>query len=115
MLKNAILGLLKRRGVTGPYFKRAVTGAYVPGQGSPSPSYTNYTITLAVIDYKDSIKSLNNIQIGDRKALIAGKGLSVAPTPKDFIVYLGTTYKIISVHTIRENADVIAYICQVRV
>ncbi|MEN6621488.1 MAG: hypothetical protein ABFD50_08075 [Smithella sp.] len=114
MLQTSILRLLKSKGVTGT-LRRSTIGAYVPGTGSPAPSYTNYSITLAVIDYKDSIVPNNNIQIGDRKALIAGKGLSVVPRNQDFIIYLGTTYKIIQVHTIRENANVVAYICQVRV
>lgn len=95
--------------------RKLTQGSYNVATGNvDGSSYADTTVTGHLINYKDSERG-DLIRQGDRKALIAAKGLAVVPTAKDRIRENTIDYEIVSVHKITKKSAVIAYICQVRV
>lgn len=91
------------------------TGAYTPGTGLAGGTSYEYEVTGKIVDYSDYTKNGNNlIQGGDRKAIIAGKGLHYKPKAQDEIKDGATTYKVVNVREMTEKTTVIAYVCQIR-
>lgn len=95
--------------------RKLTQGSYNVATGNvDGSSYADTTVTGHLVNYKNSERG-ELIRQGDRKALIAAKGMAVEPTAKDRIRENTTDYEIVSVHKITKNATIIAYVCQVRV
>lgn len=106
----AILSLLKQMGKP-LTLKKRVYGEYDPDTGRPEATETSYTVQGAIIDNRDY---MHGPQLGDRKALLAGKDIKAVPALDDQIVEGDFSYNIVDVHKISKGTEVVAYVCQVK-
>ena len=77
----------------------------------PNPVSTEYSVKGFLSHYKVSQIDGTLVQVNDRKALLLGESVPVAPSPGDLIRAEGKTWKVITVT--RDPAGA-TYSCQVR-
>lgn len=94
--------------------KKVSTGSYDPSTGSATETTTDYSVTGTFINYKQGHIDGSLIQRGDRKALIAAKGLTVDPAIDDKITGVDDSVRVVAVQKIREGGSTVAFFCQVR-
>lgn len=87
---------------------------YTAGTGPSTPTNTDYTVTAKLIEFSDYAKGKGLAQAGQKKIIISGQGLSVAPTINDLIIKSSVSYSIEDVQTLTEGTTVIAYVCVVK-
>lgn len=90
-------------------------GDYTPGSGLSGASSLTYDVVGKIVEYSDYTKGGNNlIQGGDRKAIIAAKGLHYVPKPQDILKDGAVSYKVVNVRMMKDRNSVVAYVCQIR-
>ena len=79
-----------------------------------APTSSVQTGTAAFFDY--DVKHIDGelIHVGDKKVLLAAKGLTSKPTPKGEIRVGADIWKIVNVNTLSPNGEDILYTLQVR-
>lgn len=112
-MDREILNLLQKTGISATLRKR-VSGSYDVNTSSVTQTTTDYTVQCHLVSYSDKVIG-NLVTKKDRKALIAGYGMTVVPSDGDYLISGGVTYSIVDVQKIVNGTEVVAYICQVRV
>lgn len=114
-LRSTAGRLLTSYGQSMTLTKRA-SGAYNPATGASTVTETTYTVRGAVFDYSGGAYKLAPmlIQAGDRRALVAADGLSVAPEPADRLTIAGAIWSIVTVTPTDPGGTAVVYECQVR-
>lgn len=101
-------------------FRRVTEGTYDPATGQTGSATTDdETARVAFVNYRDELRDGQNIQMGDRKALMSatasdGSALSKTPKLQDQLVGQGDTVKVVAVKTIRAGDVLTGWELQVR-
>lgn len=102
---------------------RRVSGAdssnYVPGGSLGSTSNDDETVRGVFLSYTRGGDGQSLIDFGARRVVIAakqtnGSALTKIPQEADELIGEGDAVSIVQVRTIKSNATVIAYVCEVR-
>lgn len=94
--------------------RRVSSGAYSPSASSASITSVEVQVTGFLLNYRDDRREDSLVKMGDRKAVIKAKGLSVAPQLKDILIVDNREFQIINTRIIEQKGEPIVYICQIR-
>jgi len=70
-------------------------------------------VRAALADY-EATEIAGGIAAGDRRLIVRAADIDGEPTTSDSVLIDGTDWAVVSVETIHQGADVVAYVCQVR-
>lgn len=103
--------LIAEFGMTASLQRAATAGPkYNPTIGSPTP----YSVTVVVIEFRQSEVDGTRVLQGDKKVFIAKGSLSIDPLPGDKLVISGATYVIVRVEPLAPAGTVVMWTVQVR-
>ncbi|MBB4287499.1 head-tail joining protein [Roseospira goensis] len=81
---------------------------------TPAGASNTRSVRAAIADYEAS-EIMAGIQTGDRRLIVRADDINPAPSTSDLVEIDGSDWSVVSVETIHQGADVVAWVCQVRV
>lgn len=79
-------------------YVKIARGSYNPATGAVAQTKTVTTLDVGLVDYSDGIRRNDDVQSGDRRALIRAKDLAGKPGDGDLLVEAdGTTWSVVKV------------------
>lgn len=94
--------------------RRVSSGAYSPSTSSASITSVEVKVKGFLLNYRDDRREDSLVKMGDRKAVIKAKGVSVAPQIKDILIIDNREFQIVNTRIIEQKGETVAYICQIR-
>lgn len=113
-LQDEVLTVLAEfgRSVT---LRQLMAGTYNPASGDISgESSTDYVLTGALLNYKNYEIDGTLIQSGDRRCLLAAKGMTVVPRVGDLILIDSYIFTVVNFETKEVGGTALAYVLQIR-
>lgn len=109
-LRSTAERLIARFGQSATLTRVATSGtAY-----DPTTTETDYTVTVAVMEYTDRERDGTLIKVGDKKVYLSTSGLSITPGVADKITIGGVEHEIINVMPLNPGGTVVMYETQAR-
>lgn len=98
------------------YIRRSVETAaeHAPWE-APETETKEYPCIAIVLSYHESVLAGSTIHAGDKKIIVAAKGLEIEPTMTDVVLCNGVAYNIVNVETVAPAGVPIVYRLQARV
>lgn len=93
-----------------------LTGALSGGETvlfEPAGLSNTRAVRAALADY-DATEVAGGILAGDRRLIVRADDIDDEPTTSDSVLIDGDTWAVVSVETIHQGADPVAYVCQMR-
>ena len=76
---------------------------------------TDYAVTVVLEEFNAwERQTIDTIQVGDRKALVAAKDLTVAPAVDHLLLLGGVEFRVVAVETLDPGGTPLVYSLQVR-
>lgn len=101
-------------------FGRALTltkrtsGTYNPNTGTAAVTSTTYGVIGAIFDFPARAIDGTIIQQGDKKAIIAARGLAAVPDITDTLTVGGVAHSIVNVKALEPAGTTVIYTLQIR-
>lgn len=112
-LAQTALVLLQDKGMTMTLNQRT-PGTYSATTGTTTVTETTYTVTGAQFHFPANMIDGSMIQRGDRRVIVAARGMTVEPDAGDVLTIAGTRTNVVAVKAINPGGTTIAYVLQVR-
>jgi hypothetical protein len=114
-LQNTVLSLLTEWGRINITLRRLTPGAYNPSTGGSAASTTkDYTVTGALLNYKDYEVNGTSVLAADRRCVIAAKNMTIVPAVTDTVIVDSISYNVVNLQIQEVGGTPLAYSLQIR-
>ena len=111
---RAAAGRLLERYGTSVTLRHHQPGAYDPARGETASTWSEYSLSGLVRDYRQDQVDGSLVQDGDREVILAAQRGGEPPAPGDRLLLAGESYTIVQVKTLEPGGLALLHQCQVR-